>query len=200
MAQLTIAIDIDDVLSASAEGFASFSNERWGSIAQAEDYVEAWAEFWDVSIEEALRRSDEFHASDTVARYGSIDNALPILEALHTTYRLVVVTSRQVVLKQHTDAWLDMHFPGLFSDIRYAGIWDSGHDVHHKLRQTKTEVCREIGAEFLIDDQLKHCESAAAAGMQALLFGNYKWNTAGILPTGVIRVKDWAAVGRYFDV
>ncbi|HJQ08525.1 MAG TPA: hypothetical protein VJ836_03545 [Candidatus Saccharimonadales bacterium] len=37
-----IAVDIDDVLSASAEGFVVFSNKQWGTRLTLDDYTEDW--------------------------------------------------------------------------------------------------------------------------------------------------------------
>ncbi|HUS25740.1 MAG TPA: hypothetical protein VMY99_00110 [Nevskiaceae bacterium] len=196
----TIAVDIDDVLSASAEGFAAYSKKHWGSKAKAQDYTEAWAVFWDVPIDEVVRRGEQFHASDAVAGYKHFPDALPVLHALHNRYKLVIVTSRRRVLQAHTDMWLNAYFPGLFSETHYVGMWDTDKDLGHKLKQTKTETCRQIGADYLIDDQPKHCHDAAGAGIQSILFGDYAWNRAPQkLSSGVIRAKNWYGVKEYFD-
>jgi 5'(3')-deoxyribonucleotidase len=198
-----IAVDLDDVLSATAEGFALYSNERWGGDHKADSYLEEWAVFWGVSLEEALKRSTEYHASNAVTRYRHIEQALPVLGHLTSRYDMVVVTSRRSALKKHTDAWLEKYFPGLFQEVRYAGIWDASHktdqEVRARLNQTKAEICREIGADYLIDDHPKHCIGAAEAGLKAVLFGEYKWNRVAKLPTGVTRARNWGEVKEYFD-
>ncbi len=84
-----------------------------------------------------------------------------------------------------------------FSQIIFSGIWDDGKQDAHK--RTKTEILQSIGADFLIDDQLKHCISAADAGIGAVLFGAYPWNRVDTLPRGVTRCSDWSAVLEYFD-
>lgn len=203
MSRQTIAIDIDDVLSANAEGFAKYSNRRWGHNITAEDYTENWAEVWGVPLEEALERANELHASGAFGEYQHIEQAVPVLKALRKKYDLVVVTSRRTVIKPETDRWVERHFPGLFSGIHYAGIWDNarGGDkaaFARRINNTKAELCREIGAEYLIDDQVKHCVSAAEAGITCLLFGDYKWNRSVELPKGIVRVQDWDEVARYF--
>ena len=52
---------------------------------------------------------------------------------------------------------------------------------------------------FDIDDQLNHCLVVAEAGWTATMFGDYAWNGAKVLPPGVMRVKDWSAVEKFFD-
>lgn len=199
--QKTIAIDIDDVLSATVEGFVNFSNTQWGANMQTGDYQEEWAKAWGVSIPEALERSEQLHASGTFGRTDPLADALPVLTDLSKRYRLIIVTSRQVRLKPETMAWLDRHYPGVFSDIHFMGIWEAyDHtNAEQRAKLTKAAVCRQLGADYLIDDQLKHCLGTAEAGIPALLFGEYDWNKADFLPKLVTRVRDWQAVREYFD-
>ncbi|HSX16618.1 MAG TPA: hypothetical protein VLH86_00770 [Patescibacteria group bacterium] len=203
MSQQTIAVDIDDVLAAGSEGFATFSNERWGTNITAEDYTENFGLAWGVPLEEALKRVDEYLASGAHGRFRHFDDALPVLQRLAKRYKLVVVTSRRVFLKPETDAWVERHFPGIFEEIRYAGFFEKSDasNVHARLQHTKAELLKELGADYLIDDQPKHCYGAAAVGVTSLLFGEYKRNRdIKELPAGVIRAKSWSEVGRYFNV
>lgn len=201
----TIAVDIDDVLARSAEGFVAFTNQRWNMRLSPDDYREEWAVVWGVPLAEALRRSEEYHASGAAGRYEPHQTALPVLRQLSKKYKLVAVTSRRAILRPETDQWMERHFPGVFKDLYYAGIWDrklSGQRVvGQALAHTKAEICREIAADFLIDDQIKHCVGAAEAGLTALLFGDYGWNRApGHLPARVVRVRGWNDVAEYFGV
>jgi len=195
-----IAVDLDDVLSASAEGFVAFSNEQWGTTLTAEEYSEEWAVVWGCSLEEAQRRSDLFHQSGAVDGYKHFPHAIPVLRALAKRFDMSVVTSRQSLLQPKTDSWLDRHFTGIFQEIHYAGMWDTDDHVEHALKQTKADVCQRIGANYLIDDQLKHCIGVAECGVKAILFGDYRWNRAVELPPGVTRAATWDDVARYFDV
>jgi hypothetical protein len=100
----------------------------------------------------------------------------------------------------HADTleWLDRHYQGLFSDVHLAGLFDVLTEHSHK--GTKVELITRIGADYLIDDQPKHCLAVAQAGGQAILFGDYSWNrNIGPLPKGVTRCLDWVAVKEYFD-
>jgi uncharacterized HAD superfamily protein len=197
-----IAVDIDDVLSANAEGFINFSNETWGHNLTKDDYVEDWRQIWKIPLDEAMRRSDQFHASGVVSRYAHIEEAIPVLQRLKRRYELIVVTSRQRNLKEQTVAWLDRYFPDIFQSIHYAGIWDDAeeHNVQERVKHTKARICRELGADYLIDDQIKHCVEAAKAGIRSILFGDYSWNKdLAELPGGVVRAKTWKDVEEYFD-
>jgi uncharacterized HAD superfamily protein len=200
----TIAVDIDDVLSRTAEGFIAFSNKQWAMQLTPEDYSEEWAVVWGVPLEEAISRSAVYHSSGAVGAFLPHEAAMPVLKRLAKKYNLVCVTSRREILKPETDHWVMHHFPHIFSGLHYAGIWDKpldGQNVQARLNATKAELCRELGAEYLIDDQLKHCIGAAEAGVQAILFGNYKWNREpAALPKGITRARHWDEVAEYFNV
>ena len=193
-----IAIDIDDVLAASAEAFVAWSNERWGMSLTVDDYEEHWGRMWQLEHdrEEAERRADEFHEAGVVGRHRPHEEALPVLKELGDEYDLVIITSRRRSIAAETEEWLKVHYAGVFSEVHFAGMWDSKDP--DRLKATKTEVCRQIGADYLVDDQLKHCLAAAEAGIPAVLFGRYAWNRADKLPHNVTRCEKWEQVRDYF--
>ncbi|MDB5163342.1 MAG: hypothetical protein JWO54_598 [Candidatus Saccharibacteria bacterium] len=194
-----IAIDIDDVLADNATGFVNFSNKTWGTTLQPEDYHEHWMELWNVDLVEAERRAIILTNASIFKNYTHDEAALPVLKRLSADYDLCIVTSRREHTRDDTLAWIHQHYEGLFNDetIHYAGIWDKGITLSG-LSLTKADVIAQLDADYLIDDQLKHCEGVAQTGRKALLFGNYKWNQVDELPSGVTRVNDWAAVEEHF--
>jgi 5'(3')-deoxyribonucleotidase len=203
MKKQIIAVDIDDVMAAGAAGFIKYSNETWGHTLTVEDFDENFAVAWGVSIEEAMRRVTQYLESGAHGRFDPLVEALPVLKRLAAKYELIIVTSRRLIIKPETDAWIAKHFPNIFSKIVYAGIYDNSNkdDVHHRLKHTKADVLKDLGADYLIDDQPKHCLGAAEAGVTCLLFGDYKWNRdITDLPKNVVRTKTWKQVEEYFNV
>lgn len=63
-----------------------------------------------------------------------------------------------------------------------------------EVKRTKSEVCRVLGADILVDDHIAHAEDVLSAGLKAIVFGNYPWNQRAILPKGMVRRKDWEGV------
>lgn len=193
-----IAWDIDDVLADNATGFADFCNKTWGLSMRPEDFSEDWCAMWGVDIDEVNRRSDIFHTSDAALNYRPHDGALEVITALAEKNENRIVTSRRQLLREHTAVWIGRHFPGAFASVHYSGIFDTfQHGDHLK---TKVDVLKEIDADILVDDQLKHCVAAAEAGIPAILFGNYRWNQAETLPEGITRCETMQEVGEYFGV
>jgi uncharacterized HAD superfamily protein len=200
MSRKTIAFDIDDVLAANAEGFAAFSNERWGTNLKPGDYSEHWAEIWGINQEEADERREVVLTEKLFTSYRFFDEAMAVLKKLRKNYNLVVVTSRANRVQKDTLDWVKKEYGDIFLEIHFAKIWnDSGMPVSEKLKMTKAELCREIGADYLVDDQPKHCLAAAEAGIVAVLFGDYDWNRNIKLVKNMVRATDWPAVLEYFE-
>ncbi len=198
MSRPVIAVDIDDVLASSAPTFIEFSNKRWGYNHTLEDYDEHLAEMWEVDLPTVDTRIKEYHRSGTSAAYSTHADAFDVLSLLAPQFKLVITTSRRKELQELTHQWLQRYYPDLFHDVHFAGIWDSDHP--NRMNHTKAGLCQEIGAQFLIDDQPKHCIAAADAGITALLFGDYPWSRS-IHPTkNMHKVSDWEAVKVYFGV
>jgi uncharacterized HAD superfamily protein len=192
----TIAVDLDDVIAANAKGWVAYSNKHWGTSLDPEDYHEHWSEIWRVEQEEADRRAVHFHESRTVSAYEPFKEALPVLESLKQANKLIITTSRRITIRDETQAWIELHFPNIFSDIHFAGMWDEWTKNSHVM--TKKELCERVGADYLIDDQLKHCFAVAEVGLKAILFGDYGWNKCETLPVGVVRKLSWVEIGEYF--
>jgi 5'(3')-deoxyribonucleotidase len=193
MSNQTIAVDIDDVLAQHAEAFVLFSNQNYGTNITTAEYDSHWSKIWGVDKAEIDRRALEFHTTESILAYGKIEDAEPVLAALRANYNLVIVTARPKHAVQVTHQWLEQHFPGVFSAVHFVPIWEVGNTV------TKADICKEIGADYLLDDVPMHCNTAAQCGVGSLLFGDYPWNEQSVLPEGVVRCADWSAVLEYFD-
>ena len=194
-----IAVDVDDVLAAEAEFVIAYCNEVWGLDLTLEDYSEAWNTMWQVDVAELERRAAELHQPGIVSKYRLLADSHTVLKKLSDSYELIVVTSRRKVVEGETKAWLDTHFPGIFSKVVLTGFWDNPEVVDRHLL-SKGSLLRDHEASYLIDDQPKHCLSAVEHGVQAILFGDYAENRSVTIPTGVTRCNDWQAVGEYFGV
>lgn len=152
---------------------------------------------WQVDLAEERKRSDEWHSSGHIVHKLPKEYGLEVLKQLAKSYRLIIATSRRKIIQEDTKLWLEKHYKGIFSEVHFSGIWDARMPQSHTV--TKAQLCTEIGADFLIDDQVKHCIGASEIGITALLFGDYNWNRNAQMPPGVVRVKDWLAVKEYFD-
>lgn len=197
MGKKTIAVDIDDVLTASTQAWVDFSNAKWGTNLTAEDYDEDWAKMWGIDHEAMKKRAHVIYNSGTVKRVRRYEDAMPVLKWLAQRYRLVITTSRVRHVQADTIEWLDEHYSGIFDEVHFAGFFDDLKKGAHK--HTKADLLKEINADYLIDDHPKHCFAAAEVGIKSLLFSEYVWSrNLGKLPKGVTRAYDWQEVLEYF--
>ena len=190
----TIAIDIENVLAASAESFVVISNKLFGDHITFADFNEDWQKMWGVSHEEAERRGEVLRANKYQKDYLPVEGAVQAITELGKQYKLVLVTSRRKFAEELTRNWLKQHFDYPFEQIVFADFWDDFQKSKDGHLRHKGDLFTQVGANFVIDDQLKHCVAAAEQGVQAILFGDYPWNETDELPEGIVRYKNWAEV------
>jgi uncharacterized HAD superfamily protein len=190
----TIAIDIDNVLAASAESFVVISNRLFGDHITVADFNEDWQKMWGVDHEEAERRGEVLRENKYQKDYSPVNGAMLAINELGKKYKLVLVTSRRKFAEELTRNWLKQHFEYHFDKIVFADFWDDAKNSKDGHLRHKGDLFTQVGADFVIDDQLKHCVAAAEQDVQAILFGDYSWNQTDELPDGIIRCKGWPDV------
>lgn len=195
----TIAIDIDNVLAQSAISFVEQSNALFNSSITLEDYSENWSQMWGVSNEEAERRGTILRDHQIQKHYMPVEGAVGAINQLSRNFKIVLVTSRRKQAEQLTREWLTKYFDHKFDEIIFANFWDDIKKSAHGYKLHKGELYQAIGADFVIDDHLKHCLAAVEQGAQAILFGDYPWNQKATHTSGMTRCVSWAEVQEYFN-
>lgn len=205
MSKKLLALDIDDVLSDSAEGFIGFCNSTWGTNLTLDDYTEHWAEMWriDSGSLEFAERVATINNSKMFPSYTRKDHAREVLSKLHETFQIIAVTSRRRLIEADTRDWIHEHYEGIIDDIVFAGIYDTDDTrpstIHERLKATKGDLLKDLNANYFIDDQLKHCDAAVAYGIPTILFGDYPWNSGPLSNELITRCSNWQAVEHYFE-
>lgn len=193
--RLLLAVDIDEVLAYHNKALAAWHNRQYGTNHTANAYfTDYWSRVWNVRPEEAEARAVAFHASGAHAQLKPVKGALDALQRLQKFYDLAVITVRRQQVIEDTCAWIDLYYPNVFTGIHFLHFWDKNENT------TKAQLCRSIGASYLIDDSVKHCTQAAELGINALLFGNYSWNKVAHLPKHIKRTANWGEVLKLLDI
>jgi hypothetical protein len=191
-----VALDIDDVVVKHVEGFIRWSNATWGTELTTDEYSEAWHELWGIEPEAVEERKKMFFTDEIVGGFEVIEGAAIGLTALSGLKKVIGVTSRRESLRDVTETALEIIAPGAVDEIVFATYFRDGQ----KITRSKAEICPEIGATHLIDDQLKHCLAVSEVGVDAVLFGDYPWNkSADELPGNVVRAHNWLQVITHFS-
>lgn len=186
-----LAIDLDDVLFDFIGQFFAWHNELYGTRLRPDETVfEKLWEAWGGTREEAAERVPRFFREIDMLDTAPMAGAIEALTSLKQSYSLTIVSARDPQTLISSTDWVAKYFPELFDDI----ILGIGNPMAQGRVQSKTEVCLNLGARLLIDDQLVHALEAARAGIPVLLFGHRPWNQAVDLPPIVRRVAGWPEV------
>lgn len=197
--QITIAVDIDDTLAKGADEVIKYSNEKWNLGLEISDYSEDWSAMWGVDHDEVFRRASEYFKSGSLLKYQILPNSKDILKKLSNNYRLIILSARNDICRPDTILWIKRYFGDIFKegDLFFADIWN---DVNEQsIYHTKSQICKNLQVDLLIDDQLKHCIGASEVGIKSILFGDYNWNKADNLPDNIRRANNWLEVPTIID-
>jgi 5'(3')-deoxyribonucleotidase len=193
-----IAIDVDEVLFPMHRTFVEHHNKYFGSNIEYPDrhgryFLDQFLP--DVDEIEFIRRQKAYIASDYFVEEPPIAGSVEGVNRLAEKYDLTVVTSRQEYIEKPTSDFLKRYYGSTLDNVHF-----TAHEFGKGMKIPKSEICKRIGATYMIDDNLLTALDCARAGIKTILFGDYHWNQADELPTGVVRCKDWQAVLEYFDV
>jgi len=196
MTKEVIAVDLDEVLSPLHDLVFAHHNAVYGTDYPIHDpsgkyYLQEYSQENDSGVLQKLKR---FVKTEEFKAVKPLKNAVAVISGMREDYDLVIITSRQDFYYDVTRAWLKEHFPKVFKEVmftQYRG--KKGVDI------PKSAICKQLGANYIIEDNLQHAFECAEAGIHTVLFSDYPWNQADRLPADVVRCKDWLAVKRYFD-
>lgn len=192
-----IAVDCDDVVANMKDAVRIYANTTQGYTHTPEDYlVEGeyngyYEQIWGASEGQPLNLFSQFISSGSLARLEPVPGALETLHDLkERDFSLAIVTARSESEVDFTEEWLSIFAPDLFDEVTYIHRWitQSGE------KMAKADICRELDAHCLVDDNYDHCRFMAEIGGRALLFGEYGWNQTQPLVPNMERVSDWEDV------
>lgn len=189
----TIAVDVDDVLVPHGDVLIDHLNEMFGEEIAINGFysLDELMISYGRTKEEIRNRIHDFLESEEFAAIEPIEESLEAIDQLKAHYDLKIVTARPAITHRMTEDWLKRHFPDTFTDVQFSNLdyqWGTLKKV------SKHNTCQAIGAEYLIDDSLKHIIEITECGMKGILFGDYHWNQIDELPENAVRAADWSEV------
>ncbi len=189
-----IAVDIDEVLFPLVPDLIKYVDKAHKVKLAQSDFVKYnLEEIWEGDPAEAIQIFEKYKKQVSI-EVAPIAGATEALGELAKSYEIIVMTSRDSTVEKVTHDWLNTHFPEIFTQVHLLGNRKDSVSW-----QRKSEVCKELGVGYLIDDHLYNIIETSEVGISTLLFGDYPWNQIANLPAGVTRVRDWSEVLEYFD-
>ncbi len=182
-----IGIDVDDVLADFHTALMNYYNAKYNGSLKPEDFkTYQFNEVWGGTLEEAIKRVNDFHHSPFFKQIVPIQNSVDAVKLLSRQNTLFVITSRPEFTRKETARWLNEFF-----EDRFFGISYSSNHYSKAGGKDKSQICRDLGISILVDDSLDYIKQCSSEGIKGVLFGDYPWNQNGQLPLGVRRVNDW---------
>ncbi|MCO5592655.1 hypothetical protein L7F22_046661 [Adiantum nelumboides] len=193
---LRVAVDVDEVLGSFLSSLNRFiAEQHFLNYDVSEYHVYDFMKIWGCSQAEANDRVHAFFESEHFK-----DGIVPIPGAHQSLVQLaefcdlVIVTSRQHVIRHQTLEWIERHFPRIFSDVYFGN-----HFALEGEARPKSEICRSIGAEVLVDDNPRYAVECAQHNIEVLLFdhnNSYPWSKTsdGPMHPLITRVQSWEDV------
>ena len=118
-------------------------------------------------------------------------DAIEVIEKLNKKHEIIIVTSRTKAKEEKTRKWIK-RFINCAEEIFFI------RKNYSEKPKTKAEICKEINADILIEDNLTYAKSCAENGIKVLLF-NYPWNQARRLHPLIKRVRSWKEVLKVIE-
>jgi hypothetical protein len=192
-----VACDLDEVLGGFLPCLTEWHNKTYSTSFTLADYKSyEYADLWGGTNAESVAKVHEFFESpEFKSGVRPIANAFETLQKFADVFDFIVVTSRQTVIEKETKAWIDQHYPNIFSSVKLGNHYDlampdpDAPSSGNVVKRSKPDMCKDIQATALIDDSAKYAFQCASGALSndsdmrlVVLFGKYGWNTGSHVP------------------
>lgn len=191
--RLIIAIDCDDVLIETTPYLVETYNRQYKSqVTLANAHLSKNPEWQSNDRAEVFRRLHQIQLSREFGELLPLSAAIKTVNALAQAHDLHLVTARSPEVMTATSQMIERYFDGCFTSVEHVGP-----------DRPKGEVCAQLKADIMVDDNLDFLETVVAHGTPlAIWFGDYPWQKAHLgTNLSVKRCATWEeveqAVARY---
>jgi uncharacterized HAD superfamily protein len=190
--RLVIAVDCDNVLVPTMPFFIDTYNQKYGTSITLDQVHDLDESIWQADDKTRIERLSSLTLTDEYHKLGPSKEEVDVLRELAKQHELHLVTSRKEHEREFTQEMLDRELSGVFTSMEFVG-WEG----------SKGEVCKRVGADVLIDDNIYHLQDAIEQGLPAsgaILFGDYPWNAGDGTHDNLTRCADWSQVKATVEV
>lgn len=187
----TIAIDIDEVTADFISYFVYFHNLMYKTNFSKDKIASYYLhEAFETEKNEMGLRFAEFQSLHLLEEVKPSEGAIEGIKSLiKRGFSPVFVTARPKTIEKETKLWLQKYFGNNKLPVFFT------HQASGMPKLKKSQICKSIGAEILIDDHIDNAIDCAQNGIKVFLF-DAPWNQTDDLPQGVIRVKSWKEIQK----
>lgn len=190
MKHKSIALDCDEVLMEFVSGICFYNNSTYKTFFERKHFKSY--NFWETlggTRDSSHKLVEEFYNSSVFDNLRPIKGAVPGVNTLKKKgHELFVVTSRPIHIADKTKSSLYNYFLKSFSEVYFSSEWH--HNGHIG---KKSEVCKSIGIELIVEDNIDNALDCASKGVEVILL-DAPWNQTSSNYMGIHRVSDWNGI------
>lgn len=181
---MKIGIDIDEVVVEFLKGYLKVYNNKYNKNKKFEDIFsyDLWIPL-EIPRDDAFKITDELYNSEDFDNLSLVEGAYNGIIKLSKENDLFFVTSRAEFMEGKTRDFFER-----FPNLKYKLIFT--RDVWGSQEKTKANICKKLGIETIIEDNINYAFDCANLGIITYLL-NKPWNQNGSLPKNIIRVENW---------
>ncbi len=185
-----IGIDLDEVLSESVNQILKIHNHQinWKKIKKSDISSYYLHDIPDLNIskKQCIKRFRDGLMHKSFEDTKSVIWAQTKLKELKKKwYKLIVITARREVFKKPTIDRLDKNFGWLISDVLFA-------DHFTKNEKNKSELCKQVNAKIMIEDNLEYAIELASNGIKVYLIDRpWNQNYDPSIHKNIFKFKKW---------
>ena len=175
-----LGVDLDEILTDFNRSLLSYYNDKYHkSFLESEMKTYFLSDIAGLSRKEEYRIINEYFNSETFRGLLPSANSVEGINNLGEKFELYLITSRPNAVKKSTILWIEDHFPDIFKFIIFS--------------KNKTKICKNLGIEYIVEDNPKIAEDCARHGIQVFLFSK-PWNIKLSPCAGVTRVNNFKEI------
>ena len=157
------AIDVDEVLVKFLLPMAKHHHQVH-KLGRKPKYNYVYREIFRVDEPASQKMVRDFYKSQDFVDLKPIPGSQMAMFNLKQRYnKMYILTGRQDMAREETEAWIDTYFPGIFDDVILTNSY-TPNEIH------KVDICRALNIGLLIDDNKSICDRCIENGVRALNF------------------------------
>ena len=187
---MLLGVDMDEVLADFINSFLAFHNKKYNTDIRRNDAKTYYlTDILGEDIDNIMKKMHLFYNTHDFKNMALISGSKESITQLSKNHEMAVITARPTLVKNDTEKWLNLHFPNKFSSLSFANRFVRENED----KQNKSEICKSLGVELMIEDSLEYATDCANAGIAVLML-DCPWNQTNDLPINIKRVFSWKEI------
>ncbi|MCK9467248.1 MAG: hypothetical protein M0P94_02875 [Candidatus Absconditabacterales bacterium] len=189
-----IAVDLDEVLAETARALLSYKKNRINGKRITWNEISSY-NLWEIEKLGINKKKSIWVFLWFLLGAGLWNKINPVVgaktklkEFKRKGYKLHVVTARHFLLRFATGVWLYINYKHIFDSVEFANFFT-------RFSTKKSEICKKLGANIIIEDNLENAIECANEGIKVYLIDKpWNQNYDKKKHKGITKVSSWSEI------